>query len=233
MALVDNVRDHVDKFASAYVFSFDNMRTTQFKDLRGAMAADSRFFLGKNRVMQRALGATRETEFRPNLAQLAGDLRGNVGLLMTNKSQPEVEAAFAEYEQPDFARAGCVAPADVSVPRGPLSLPHTMVEELRKLGMNSLRLDKGVPTLPLDFAICAVGDALTPEQCRLLKHFGHREAVFQLHLISAWRDGAYEVLDELRRRPVGGGGKGGAAAAAAGGDDDDEEDGDDDDEEIK
>ena len=226
VALVDAIRDHLDKFSSAYVFSFDNMRTQHFKDLRGAMAGDSRFFLGKNRIMQKALGASAADEFRPRLGQLGSDLKGNVGLLLTNRSRAEVDAALRAHEQPDFARAGCVAPRDVAVPRGPIGMPHTMVEELRKLGMANLRLDKGTPTLPSEYRICSAGDALTPEQCRLLKHFGHQLAVFQLHLLSHWRDGVYEVLDASRRR--------GAAAASGTGemaedddDDDDDEGGDD------
>ena len=214
------------------------------------MAVDSRFFLGKNRVMQKALGSGQD-EFRPHLGKLAADVRGNVGLLFTNRSRAEVEATFAEHEQPDFARAGCVAGSAVSVPRGVLALPHTMVDELKKLGMANLKLDKGVPTLPIEHAICAAGDVLTPEQCRLLKHFGHQLAVFQLALVSMWSDGKYELLDADRLQAAAAGAAAGAeeedvpagakrkstkkAAAATAADDDDEDDedgGDDDDEDM-
>jgi mRNA turnover protein 4 len=216
---VENLRDALDGHAHAYVFTYANMRTSHFKDMRSELAGAARFFLGKNRVMQKALaGADGADEHRPGLASLAADLRGPVGLLLTSKPRAEVEAFFAAHAAPDYARAGAVADRDVVVPRGKLELPHTMVDELRKLGMTGLKLDKGVPTLPLAYTICSSGESLTPEQCRLLKHFGHQLSVFRLRLVSQWTaaGGAYERIASAAD-----------GGAAAGGDDDEDMDGDD------
>ena len=215
--LVDKVRDSVSAYSRAYVFSYENMRTAPCKDLRQAMS-DSRFFLGKNRVVQKALGATPADEHRPGLSGLSAALRGNVGLLFTERTADDVAAAFEAAAAPDFARAGFVTPVAVAVPRGPIGLPHTMVDELRKLGMASLRLEKGVPVLPTPFAICAAKDVLTPEQCRLLKHFGHALATFRLRLVAGWCDGVVTQLGE--------GGAGGAIDEAEdeGGEDDESDD---------
>ena len=171
------------------------MRTGPCKELRQTMS-ESRFFLGKNRVVQKALGATPADEHRPGLSGLAAHLRGNVGMLFTNRIPSDVAATFEAAAAPDFARAGCVASQTIAVPRGPLDLPHTMVDELRKLGMAHLRLEKGVPMLPTPFTICTKGDVLTPEQCRLLKHFGHALATFRLHLVACWCDGVVTQLSD-------------------------------------
>merc|ERR1712093_457840 len=53
--LVDNLRKGLEEYASVYVFTFENMRSTQFKSVR-ARWSGSRFYLCKNKVMQIALG---------------------------------------------------------------------------------------------------------------------------------------------------------------------------------
>lgn len=211
--LATHVRDAVDSHARAFVFTFDNMRSARFKDLRSAWA-DSRFFLGKNRVMAKGLGEDSDSEHRPGLHRLASDLNGAVGLLFTDHTDAEVRSFFDEYAEADYARAGFIPAAPVSVAAGRLDdMPHTMFETLSKLGM-PVKLDRGVVVLPTDFELCAAGKPLTPEQSRLLKLFGHQLAVFRLRLLSGWdRDtGKYTSF-------------GGAGALGALDDGDDDDDG--------
>jgi hypothetical protein len=57
----------------------------------------SRFFFGKNKVMAIALGRGIEDEYRDNLHRLSRNLRGEKGLLFTNRSKEEVlEQVFCE-----------------------------------------------------------------------------------------------------------------------------------------
>lgn len=211
--LVGTLRDSFDTYSTAYVFTYENMRTSKFKDLR-SLHTDSRFFLGKNKVMQKALGETADDAHRPALNLLSSDLRGNVGLLLTNKSEEEVKAMVDEFAEVDFARAGFVPKETITVPAGRMEeMPHTMADTLRKLGM-PVRLDKGIIVLPEEYAICKAGEALTPAQSRLLQIFGHMLAVFRLHLISKWQDGKYTNFGYT------------ASAKFVGGDDSDDEEGD-------
>lgn len=121
MGVITKLREALDEHKSLYVFSFDNMRSAKFKDVRidwrdsrsvsrddsdglipivthqtawgkarhqpwiastypmmsisllflPMFMGDPRFFLGKNKVMQKAFGVTPEDEFRDNLRHLA------------------------------------------------------------------------------------------------------------------------------------------------------------------
>ena len=51
---------------------------------------DSKFFLGKNKVMQVALGRTPEEEEADNAHVLSRYLRGQVCLLFTDKTEKEI-----------------------------------------------------------------------------------------------------------------------------------------------
>jgi len=240
--LLDSIRSAAERFDAAYVFSMENVRSERFKELRAAWA-DSRFFLGKNRLMALALGETPEAAHRPALDQLAADVHGDVGLLFTDRAPAAVAAFFAGFSAADFARAGFVPAAAVRVEAGPLpALPHTMLDPLRKLGMPVV-LEKGTLVLPQPYSLCTAGRAITPEQGRLLKHFGHALAVFKVALVSRVRAGAYEslltaeaaaarsVYTRKEKRPSGRrAAKAGAAGGGAGeGEEEDDDDGDDDD----
>ena len=117
--LVDSVREGMDKFKNAFIISFENMRAGPFKTLAHNMREDSRFFLGKNKVIQVALGKTPEDEHADNTHLLSKYMRGQVALLLTNKGKEELEKHLAENEGvEDFATAGTKAAYTVFLQKG-------------------------------------------------------------------------------------------------------------------
>ena len=73
--MVENIQQANDKYKRQFVLSFENMRTGPFKKIQGQMR-DSKFFIGKNKVMQVALGRSPEEEAADNTHQLSKYLRG-------------------------------------------------------------------------------------------------------------------------------------------------------------
>ena len=67
--LVSDIRECVGSYGGVYVFEVENMRNVKFKELREEWGG-SRFFLGKNRVMQMALGRDPQDEQRPGISEL-------------------------------------------------------------------------------------------------------------------------------------------------------------------
>lgn len=49
-----------------------------------------RFFLGKNRVISVALGRSKEDECKENVHEISKRLKGQCGILFTDKSSEEV-----------------------------------------------------------------------------------------------------------------------------------------------
>ena len=49
-----------------------------------------RFFFGKNKVMSLALGRSISDEYRENLHKICSHLKGQTGLLFTNKTKEDV-----------------------------------------------------------------------------------------------------------------------------------------------
>ncbi|XP_014785485.1 mRNA turnover protein 4 homolog [Octopus bimaculoides] len=192
--LIQNIQDSVDKYARIFIFSVENMRNVQLKTIRYEWR-HSRFFFGKNKVMALALGKSIETEYRENLHKLSAQLRGQAGLLFTNKTKEEVLKYFNEFYAPDFARSGNIATQDVDIDAGPLTnFSHSMEPQLRQLGLPT-SLNRGVITLTKDYQVCKQGEKLSPEQSRILKLFGNMMAEFRITMEGMWsNDGSWEVF---------------------------------------
>lgn len=183
--LIEELRKCVDTYKYLFVLSVENMRNNKLKDVRNAWK-HSRLFFGKNKVMIVALGKGPTDEYKDNLHKLSKCLRGEVGLLCTNRTQEEVKEWFDKFQEIDFARAGNKATYGVVLDAGPLEqFTHSMEPQLRQLGLPT-SLKKGVVTLLSDYEVCKDGDTLTPEQARILKLFGYQMAEFKVTLKSMW-----------------------------------------------
>jgi mRNA turnover protein 4 len=68
--LVEDLRGAADEYKHIYVFKFENMRATVFKDIRMHFK-ESKIFMGKNKLAQVALGRSTEDEFKDNLMSLS------------------------------------------------------------------------------------------------------------------------------------------------------------------
>jgi len=184
------------------------MRNAKLKTVRDEWS-HSKFFIGKNRVLAKALGNSEAEEYSDNLHLVSRCLKNECGILATNQSQDDVIEYFTHLSEPDFARTGGVATETVELKQGVLDMfPHNMEPQLRKMGM-PVALEKGKVMCLVDFTVCNKGDVLTSEQARILKLLGHQHAEFKLNIVSGWNKegGKFELFKEIEMRPVKQGGE--------------------------
>lgn len=196
--LVEDIRSCVEKYSHLYLFSVQNMRNNKLKFIRNEWK-DSRFFLGKNRVIAIALGRTKESESRENLHEVSKRLKGQCGILFTDKPKEEVMKYFEKHVESDYARSGNIATETVTLQPGPLEqFPFNMEPYLRQLGLPT-SLQKGVVTLLKEHTVCKEGNILTPEEARLLKLLCIHMAEFKVTIEAVWqKDGAFEDVGDGR-----------------------------------
>ncbi len=121
---------------------------------------------------------------------LSERLKGQCGLLFTNRPREVVEEFFRTFELEDFSRSGAVATRDVDIEAGPLpQFNHALEPYLRQLGL-PCKLDKSIVTLERDYRLCSAGKELTSEQARLLKAFGYKLAAMRFTPDALWTGGA-------------------------------------------
>jgi len=202
--VIKKVQNAADNYARVFVIRVENMRNNKLKEVREEWH-HSKFFFGKNKVMGFALGKSPTDEYKDNLHKLNGCLKGQRGLLFTNSTKDEVANWFDSYADVDFARTGCTAEKEVVLKEGPLEqFTHSMEPQLRQLGLPT-KLERGVVTITKDFVVCKEGEALKPEQARILKLLGHQMAEFKIHVTAVWsNDGTFEILEETQGEGKGG-----------------------------
>ncbi|EPE10349.1 mrna turnover protein 4 [Ophiostoma piceae UAMH 11346] len=239
--LFANIRDAVPEYEYCFVVRVDNMRNQHLKDVRQEMT-DSRLFLGKTKLMARALGTTPEDALAEGIDRLAARyLQGVVGLLFTNRKPADVRSYLESLSPVDFARAGTVSDRDVVIPRGVLHSTGGLVPEaddvpigvalepeLRRLGM-PVRLLRGKVVLeeaPVNeeghvndaadgYVICRKGQTLDARQTRLLRLFGICLSEFRIGVLAYWSSATSSVTEleaPPSRKPDG---KGAVAAASS------------------
>ncbi|XP_071440700.1 mRNA turnover protein 4 homolog [Hetaerina americana] len=193
--LADEIKSCTENYSCIFTFTVQNMRNEKLKDLRKEWR-HSRFFFGKNKVMAHGLGKNPSIEVQKNIHKLAKQLKGQCGLLFTNKPKDEVIEWFKSYGEPGFARSGDVAQVKVNLEAGPCALFQSSMEPvLRKLGL-PVKLDRGAITLIKDYTVCKKGDILTPEQARILKFLDIQMAEFKIHLGCVWtNNGSFEIIN--------------------------------------
>eukprot|EP00594_Rhizosolenia_setigera_P006265 CAMPEP_0178941122 /NCGR_PEP_ID=MMETSP0789-20121207/1213_1 /TAXON_ID=3005 /ORGANISM="Rhizosolenia setigera, Strain CCMP 1694" /LENGTH=256 /DNA_ID=CAMNT_0020620285 /DNA_START=178 /DNA_END=948 /DNA_ORIENTATION=- len=230
---IEQVRDEIDQHKYLFVFSFENMRSNKFKTIRmhfrdnndddnknnnigdeemdttmeknkSSSSGSSRIFLGKNKLLQIAMGRTPEEEHADNLRHVSKLVNGSVGLLCTSRSKESVIEYFSNFSEQDFARAGSVAPKKVILTTEQVEIhPVSMIDHFRKLGL-PLEIQNGklkmMETSSINkhggYLICNEGDTLSVEACKLLVHFGIQLSEFRVQLVCLWeRDSSsFEML---------------------------------------
>lgn len=193
--LITDLRECCDKYERVIVFKAINMRNNGLKALRSHWA-DSRIFMGKNKVMGIALGRSPEEAHKDNSDAITAHISGGCALLFTNEKAEDVYAHLASVDELHYARAGFVATEDFELEEGVVPMPFSMETQLRKLGLPTI-LKEGKILLNTTIAVCRAGDRLTPEQCRLLELFQIQMARFKVYAVCKWesKDGAFEDKD--------------------------------------
>jgi len=185
--LVEKIHKHLAKYNNVFVFQHENMTSVPFRKIQLEWR-DSKFFLGKNKLMKIALGRTEEEAYGENSHMLTEYLKGDCGLLMTNKSKEEILKFFDEYSTEEYAKAGTIANRTLILRKGFEDLKqfsHSMEPYLRKLGLNTSLLNTEIH-LNEDVLIAEKGEILTAEQAKILKLLQIQLAEFKINVKAWW-----------------------------------------------
>jgi mRNA turnover protein 4 len=193
--IIADIRDAIDTYSTAFAFSYENMRTVIFKEVREHFEG-SKISLGKNNLMQAALGKKEADEYKENLRMLSSKITGESGLLFTDLPKEEVIAYFDGLRVADYAKAGAIPRENIVIKPGPLAFPVDMLDQLRKLGL-VVEVLNGTMVLKTGFQVTRKGVALTPEQAKVLVHMGKKISIFKVSVLGCWNEGEFEDLEDV------------------------------------
>lgn len=86
--IINKIHKYLDEYEYCYVFHYKNMTTVPMQELRNYWS-NSKFVIGKNKVLQVALGKSEDDEQKLNAHKLSTLLKGNCGLFFSDDN-PEL-----------------------------------------------------------------------------------------------------------------------------------------------
>lgn len=84
------------------------------QDSRVALRGEATILMGKNTMMRKAIRQQMETH--PALEKILPHIRGNVGFVFTRGDLVEIRDKILENKVKAPAKAGAIAPLDVTIP---------------------------------------------------------------------------------------------------------------------
>uniref|UniRef100_A0A672Y926 Large ribosomal subunit protein uL10 n=1 Tax=Sphaeramia orbicularis TaxID=375764 RepID=A0A672Y926_9TELE len=125
----------LDDFPKCFIVGADNVGSKQMQAIRMSLRGKAVVLMGKNTMMRKAIRG--HLENNPALEKLLPHIKGNVGFVFTKEDLCEVRDMLLANKVPAAARAGAIAPCDVTVPAQNTGLGPEKTSFFQALGITT------------------------------------------------------------------------------------------------
>jgi large subunit ribosomal protein LP0 len=169
------------------VVGVDNVGSHHMQKMRTSLRGEATLLMGKNTMIRKALRG--HIEKVPALAALIPYVHGNVGFIFTKGDLADIKKKCQELRVEAPARAGSIAPCDVTVPAGPTGMEPTMTSFLQALNIAS-KIERGQVAIINDVLLIKKGDKVLPGQATLLQKLNIKPFMYGMVPIAVYDAGA-------------------------------------------
>jgi len=156
----------LDEYPKCFLVSCDNVGSRQMQEIRAALRAEgTKLLFGKNTMMRKAIRG--HLENNPALEKLLPYLRGNVGFVFTKTDLIETRDKVLSYRVAAPARAGALAPLDVTVPKQNTGLGPEKTSFFQALNIQT-KITKGTVEIMNDVKLVTAGEKVGASEATLL-----------------------------------------------------------------
>lgn len=190
---------NLDTYKKAILVECNNVGSKQIQDIRRAIRGSSVIHMGKNTLLRRGLRIYfDERGCRAKIWEGVVDfLTGNVGLVFTEGDIAAVYADILKFKVGDFARAGAIAPCDVSVPSGSTGLEPSATAFFQALNIPT-KINKGIVEIISGMTVIKTGDRVGNSEATLLTKLGIKPFSYGLRAVKVFDQGLIynpDILD--------------------------------------
>jgi len=156
----------LSQYKKVLVVTGDNVGSFHFQQIRHALVGLGVIVMGKNTLMRKVI--RKLIDESPELEALLPHIKGNIGLVLTNKDLNEVRKKLVENRKPAAAKVGAVAPCDVIIEAGPTGMEPTQTSFLQALNIQS-KINKGQVEIVSDVHLIKAGQKVGNSEATLLQ----------------------------------------------------------------
>ncbi|XP_014023414.1 60S acidic ribosomal protein P0 [Salmo salar] len=185
----------LDDYPKCFIVGADNVGSKQMQAIRLSLRGKAVVLMGKNTMMRKAIRG--HLENNPALEKLLPHIKGNVGFVFTKEDLAEIRDMLLANKVPAAARAGAIAPCDVTVPAQNTGLGPEKTSFFQALGITT-KISRGTIEILSDVMLIKPGDKVGASEATLLNMLNISPFSFGLLIQQVYDNGSVyspEVLD--------------------------------------
>lgn len=155
----------LDDYPRCFIVGADNVGSKQMQMIRIALRGHGVVLMGKNTMMRKAIRGHMESN--PALEKMLPHIKGNVGFVFTKGDLVDIRQTIDENKVAAPAKAGAVAPLDVTVPGQNTGLGPEKTSFFQALSIPT-KIAKGTIEILNDVKLIKAGDRVGASEATLL-----------------------------------------------------------------
>jgi len=191
----EKLKELLNKYPSIFLVNVDNVGSNQMHQIRVALRGKGVVLMGKNTMVRRAL-RTILSEY-PQFEKLLPHIRGNIGFVFTAGDLKEVRSIITSNKVAAPARAGALAPVDVTVPGGNTGMEPGKTSFFQALGIPT-KIARGTIEIVSDVRVVVAGTRVGSSEATLLNMLNISPFTYGMSVIQIFDNGntfSPDVLD--------------------------------------
>lgn len=196
----------LNEYPKCFIVGADNVGSSQMQKIRITLRGHGVILMGKNTMMKKAIRG--HLEKNPQLEKLLPHIFENVGFVFTKQDLTFVRDKLQDNKVAAPAKAGAIAPCDVSLPAQITNLGPEKTSFFQALSINT-KITRGTIEITNDIALIKKGDKVGASEAALCNMLNISPFSYGLTIKQVYDSGTVfspEILDikpeDLRARFV-------------------------------
>jgi len=185
----------LETYPSIFIVNVDNVGSNQMHQIRVALRGKGVVLMGKNTMVRRALRILLSE--LPQFERLMPHVRGNIGFVFTSGDLKDIRTMITSNTVAAPARAGALAPIDVTVPAGNTGMEPGKTSFFQALQIPT-KIARGTIEIVADVKVVFAGSRVGPSEATLLNMMNISPFTYGMTVVQIYQDGQIfspEVLD--------------------------------------
>ncbi|CAF0705122.1 unnamed protein product [Brachionus calyciflorus] len=191
----EKIKKYVDEYPKCFIVGADNVGSSQMQKIRISLRGHAVILMGKNTMMKKAIREHLETN--PNLEKLLPHIYENVGFVFTKEDLIFIREKLQENKVAAPAKAGAIAPCDVTLPAQVTSLGPEKTSFFQALQIPT-KITRGTIEIVNDINLIKKNDKVGASEATLLNMLNISPFSYGLVVKQVYDSGAIfspEILD--------------------------------------
>jgi len=176
----------LETYPSIFIVNVDNVGSNQMHQIRVALRGQGVVLMGKNTMVRRALRIL--VSELPQFERLMPHIRGNIGFVFTKGDLKEIRTIITSNTVAAPARAGALAPIDVTVPAGNTGMEPGKTSFFQALQIPT-KIARGTIEIVADVKVVIAGTRVGPSEATLLNMMNISPFTYGMVVVQIYQDG--------------------------------------------